>query len=67
MIVATTVSNKQINPIANSIGCYLVHHQMSGTQALTHLAQQWKGVAKSSIKPQTLETPAQFQLVREFV
>lgn len=49
------------------VGCYLVrHHQMSGTQALAHLAQRWKGVAKSSIKPQTPETPAQFQLVREF-
>lgn len=49
------------------IGCYLVRHeQLSGSEALAHLAQQWKGVAKSHRKPHTPETAAQFQLVESF-
>lgn len=49
------------------IGCYLARHQhMSGPHALSYLAQQWKGVAKSARKPKTPVTAAEFRLVEEF-
>ena len=55
-----------VGRIGTVIGCYLVrHHHMNGPHALSHLAQQWKGVAKITRKPKTPETAAEFKLVEQ--
>ncbi|WP_317206567.1 ADP-ribosylglycohydrolase family protein [Hymenobacter translucens] len=49
------------------IGCYLVrHHQLTGEQALQHIMQEWQGVAKIHLKPNSPETEAQCELVKNF-
>ncbi|MBG8553460.1 ADP-ribosylglycohydrolase family protein [Hymenobacter guriensis] len=49
------------------IGCYLVRYQkFSGSEALAHIAHEWKGVEKSCRIPRSPETDAQFRLVEAF-
>jgi protein-tyrosine phosphatase len=49
------------------IGCYLVRaQQLSGTEALAHIAGEWEGVAKRHRAPRSPETAAQWRLVEAF-
>ena len=49
------------------VGCHLIRtQQISGQEALAHIAQQWQTVAKSDRIPHSPETAAQFHLVESF-
>jgi hypothetical protein len=45
------------------VGCYLVRHGKTGTEALTQLAKWWQGVPKSRIHPQSPETDEQIEFI----
>lgn len=45
------------------IGCYLVRHGLSGQEAVRRLAERWQQVEKSNRWPTTPQTPAQMQMV----
>jgi hypothetical protein len=46
------------------VGCYLVRHGKSGTDALKQLAEWWRAVPKSRIHPQSPETDEQIEFIR---
>ncbi|HEX8326599.1 MAG TPA: ADP-ribosylglycohydrolase family protein [Hymenobacter sp.] len=49
------------------LGCYLVRAQnLSGSQALARIAQEWQGVEKQNRKPNSPETAAQCRMVETF-
>lgn len=45
------------------VGCYLVRHGKTGTEALTQLEKWWQGVPKSRIHPQSPETDEQVEFI----
>jgi hypothetical protein len=45
------------------VGCYLARHGQTGISALNHLAQLWRGVAKSRMYPRSPQTEAQVEFV----
>ena len=46
------------------VGCWLVRHGLTGDQALSQIAEWWKGVGKSHRAPRSPETPEQREYVR---
>ena len=46
-----------------AVGCYLVHHGMSGEQALAQIAEWWLGVPKRIYHPSSPQTVEQFEYV----
>jgi hypothetical protein len=46
------------------VGCYLVRHGQTGSQAIEQVAEWWKGVPKSRIHPQSPETHEQIEFIR---
>lgn len=48
------------------VGCYLVRHGMSGTQALDQIAAWWRTTAKRNFYPQSPQTEAQIAFVRNW-
>lgn len=49
-----------------TVGCWLVRHGRSGPDALAHLAELWRGVAKAHRKPRSPETHEQADYIREW-
>ncbi len=45
------------------VGCHLARHGRTGEQALKHLAQLWRGVAKSRTYPRSPQTDEQVEFV----
>jgi hypothetical protein len=52
-----------IGRTGTSVGCFLVRHGQTGSQALAELAGWWKKVPKSAWHPRSPETPEQAQFV----
>jgi hypothetical protein len=52
-----------IGRTGTTVGCYLVHHGLSGQQALAQLAELWKDVPKSSYFPRSPETDRQVKFI----
>jgi len=49
------------------IGCYLVRAlQLTGAEALEHIAREWQGVEKRNRKPHSPETSAQCRMVETY-
>ena len=48
------------------VGCWLVRHGRSGEEALALVAEWWQGVEKAYRRPESPETPAQCEYVRNW-
>lgn len=49
-----------------TVGCYLVRHGMTGSQALGQLAHWWRNVPKSARFPRSPETDAQVKFILDW-
>ena len=55
-----------IGRTGTTVGCYLVRRGRTGEEALKQLAQWWKKVPKSHYHPQSPETQAQADFIRDW-
>lgn len=55
-----------IGRTGTTVGCYLVRHGMSGTEALAQLSAWWREVPKSRYHPHSPETLEQMEFIRNW-